>query len=454
MYKQLIKKFFIIVCIMQILLIYVLPSFFTVVYGKPPGEVGYNEWNDIPEPYGDEFTYMGWQLITDKTSDDWQLISAANIDYNDDSSYNEDGYAIIDGCYVIACTHNRPETGGIAAIGDYIDFELDNGVIINCIMGDEKSSGDAGWNVWGHDNGRCVVEFVVDQRRWYTNGRGSHANPGQGNGELDKVLKGRRVTRYIRKGNYLGDDRFGGSAAKTKSSYDTDLTDFWGALKSIFGGMWDAVCVEYENAFSERNDITVRYDLNDKDDVGSSTNSNATVNNAGSRNGVVQYYQDDYADVPFGPSPKNIATSGCGPTSVAMVASTLTGEAITPRELINWCGKDTYYVLNEGASWALFTAAAEHWNLQCKQTTSINDVVQALKEGKLVISSQGPGLFTGRGHFIVLTTIDGNGGISVNDPNKSNAVSKMHNGDEGYNNTTFTASEINASAKNYWIYWK
>lgn len=448
MYKQFIKKFFIVIGIIQILIIYVLPSFFTVVYGKPPGEVGYNEWNDIPEPYGSLFYYMGWQMITDTESDDWQLISAANIDYNDDSNYDDGGYGLIDGCYVIACTHSKK--GGIAVIGDYIDFELDNGVVINCIMGDEKSSKDENWTVWGHTNGLNVVEFIVDYRIWYKDAPKLHDAPGDGDSSLDKILKGRRVARYIRKGNYLKGDRLGGTVAKANTSSETDLTDFWGALKAIFGGLWDAVCVEFENTFSERNDITVRYDLNDKDDVGSTTTTN---NNAGTRNGVVQYYQDDYADVPYGIPGKTIASSGCGPTALAMVVATLTGQTITPKDIVDWSGSK-YYVVGEGTAWAIFPAAAENWNLQCKETNNINDVVQALKEGKLVISSQDPGLFTGQGHFIVLTTIDANGGISINDPNKSNAVSKEHNGVKGYNNTTFTAKEIDQDAKNYWIYWK
>ena len=59
--------------------------------------------------------------------------------------------------------------------------------------------------------------------------------------------------------------------------------------------------------------------------------------------------------------------------------------------------------------------------------------------------SQSAGIFTGGGHYIVLTGIT-NQGITVNDPNKNNAVNK------GYNNRYFTINEINASAQNYWIF--
>lgn len=71
----------------------------------------------------------------------------------------------------------------------------------------------------------------------------------------------------------------------------------------------------------------------------------------------------------------------------------------------------------------------------------------ALSSGKLVISSQSPGLFTNGGHYIVLTGLDSNGKVYVNDPNKNNAVNK------GYNNRTFDfASEINVTAKMYFVF--
>lgn len=60
---------------------------------------------------------------------------------------------------------------------------------------------------------------------------------------------------------------------------------------------------------------------------------------------------------------------------------------------------------------------------------------------------RGPGLFTNGGHYIVLTGLDSNGKVYVNDPNKNNAVNK------GYNNRTFDfASEINVTAKMYFVF--
>lgn len=164
---------------------------------------------------------------------------------------------------------------------------------------------------------------------------------------------------------------------------------------------------------------------------------------------VIRYYQDDYADVAYGSS--NLAKCGCGPTCFAMVATHLSGETITPPDAVAWCG-NAYYAWDKngdplGTSWTYFNAAAKHFALPrtVKQVSSFSEVENALQTGKLVISSQGPGLFTSSGHFIVLTRME-NGLIYVNDPNKKNAV------DKGYNDRAFTVSEITQAAKQYWIF--
>lgn len=164
----------------------------------------------------------------------------------------------------------------------------------------------------------------------------------------------------------------------------------------------------------------------------------------------VQYYQGDYSQ-PWGGG--TIKTSGCGPTSFAMVITNLTGKRITPVDTTSWCGPKTYYEPGIGTSWSYFSGVTAHfnrkfnYNITYTQTSSIDEVYNALQNGKLVISSQTSGLFTSNGHFIVLAGVK-NGGIVVRDPNKNNAVNK------GYNDRIFTKAEIDASAMNYWIFSK
>lgn len=169
-----------------------------------------------------------------------------------------------------------------------------------------------------------------------------------------------------------------------------------------------------------------------------------TAQNTYSR--IPSLYQDDYPHVPFGSS--NIATSGCGITSFCMVATYLSGRELLPAEAVEWCA-GRYYVEGVGISWAYYQAAVTHFNL-CVTVTQLRNpeaVLEALKEGKPVICSQAPGLFTSSGHMIVLSGIGEDGRVYVNDPNKANAVGK------GYNSRSFDfMSEIDATAKQYWIF--
>lgn len=114
---------------------------------------------EIPEPYGTEYSYMGWQMITAKNSLQYKLREEAGM------NFDEDGFGKINDRYVIACTTT------FGQVGDYIDWELDNGTVIKTVIGDIKNQNDEGCNEWGHRNGLCVVEFVVDKESWYGKGK-------------------------------------------------------------------------------------------------------------------------------------------------------------------------------------------------------------------------------------------------------------------------------------------
>lgn len=158
---------------------------------------------------------------------------------------------------------------------------------------------------------------------------------------------------------------------------------------------------------------------------------------------IPHYLQTDYGNIPYGGG--SIASSGCGPTSFAMVASYLTGTTITPADAVSWCG-NSYYKPGVGTYWSYFAAAASHFGCgSVTQTSDPNAVLQALSEGRPVISSQGPGLFTGSGHFIVLRGLTASGKVLVNDPNDSQS--------KNYINREFDMmSEIHATASAYWIF--
>ena len=94
-----------------------------------------------------------------------------------------------------------------------------------------------------------------------------------------------------------------------------------------------------------------------------------------------------------------IAKAGCGPTSMAVVITSLTGKCVTPLDTAIWGYQHGFYS-----------------RLKCQGAgTDYNAIKKALKEGKPVVCLMGPGYFTRGGHFMVLVAIDKNDCVTVAD---------------------------------------
>lgn len=158
---------------------------------------------------------------------------------------------------------------------------------------------------------------------------------------------------------------------------------------------------------------------------------------------IPYFNQRDFPNVYIGDS--NIADGGCGYTSLAMIASYLTRTTISPKEIgERYPG---FYVPGVGMSHSLVSQVASDYGLgKVREVYDENEMYQALKDGKAVISTQSNGLFTRGGHLIVLRGLDENGNVLVNDPNGDNAYGKK------YNEKSFTLSEINQAAGKYFIF--
>ena len=117
---------------------------------------------NLPENMGSKFTYMGWQTITLQTSAQYKLREEAGM------NFDAEGFGVINNRYVVAVTSTY------GSVGDYIDVYQSDGTVFPCIIGDIKNQNDLGCNKWGHQDGKVVLEFVVDKNSWY----GGHTNPG------------------------------------------------------------------------------------------------------------------------------------------------------------------------------------------------------------------------------------------------------------------------------------
>lgn len=57
------------------------------------------------------------------------------------------------------------------------------------------------------------------------------------------------------------------------------------------------------------------------------------------------------------------------------------------------------------------------YGFSSKWTQLTYEVIESIKSGKPVIAHMGPGIFADNGHYILLTGIEENGDILINDPN-------------------------------------
>ena len=101
-----------------------------------------------------------------------------------------------------------------------------------------------------------------------------------------------------------------------------------------------------------------------------------------------------------------IKSGGCGPTSAAMIVSTLR-DTIYPNQMGDLFRSNGLRAAT-GTSPNAFTWIANKFNLQVKRSVYINDAVECLKRGGIVVAyCKAGGLFSTGGHIIVLADITG-----------------------------------------------
>ena len=134
-------------------------------------------------------------------------------------------------------------------------------------------------------------------------------------------------------------------------------------------------------------------------------------------------YDSRWGDIMFsnhGDPKQTITSPGCGATSSAMVLATFKDSNITPLGVAKIIVDNGYRTYDNGVDWSWFPFMAQHYGLSMKQTASIDEVTEALRNNSLVVASMGPGYFTTFGHYIMLWGLDEvNGQILVNDPNST-----------------------------------
>lgn len=122
-----------------------------------------------------------------------------------------------------------------------------------------------------------------------------------------------------------------------------------------------------------------------------------------------------------------IASSGCGPTSMAMVLKSY-GFNVNPVDTVRYSLDHGFRINGQGTSWDYFANIGRSNGLTVEQYDGGQggiDVTKAKLASNIpVIGSMRPGDFTKGGHFIVFSGIDKNGMLRVNDPSSRDRTTK------------------------------
>ena len=112
------------------------------------------------------------------------------------------------------------------------------------------------------------------------------------------------------------------------------------------------------------------------------------------------------------------ALTGCCPTSFAMVYQGLTGDSsYSPYDMGVYAKESGHMSEFNGTDTGFFYDAARRFGLQVEQiSSSVSSAKSALQSGKVLICNVGPGDFTTGGHYIVITGVDSDGLLIINDP--------------------------------------
>lgn len=157
---------------------------------------------------------------------------------------------------------------------------------------------------------------------------------------------------------------------------------------------------------------------------------------------VPLYYQTDYPNSLYGGG--TVASGGCSITSMAMVASYLTGYEYWPDELAYYFGG------RANNNIARLEYASEALGLSYEKPENWHYTLQELRKGKIAIILVGENSpFTETQHFLVLTGLTEEGKVLVNDPYAPN-YSKWDL-KEGFL-TGFDESRIIAGYQGAWVY--
>ena len=119
----------------------------------------------------------------------------------------------------------------------------------------------------------------------------------------------------------------------------------------------------------------------------------------------------------------SFGSAGCCPTSLSMVYMGLTGKTdMTPYDMGQLAVEGGYAMDGKGTIGSFLVDKAPELGLVCEwfyPDAGVQALATYLESGYVVICNVGPGDFTESGHFFVITGMDDEGRLTINDPYSS-----------------------------------
>lgn len=127
-----------------------------------------------------------------------------------------------------------------------------------------------------------------------------------------------------------------------------------------------------------------------------------------------------------------VGLTGCGPTSLAMVIRHFDRESgVNPYDIAKYSQDNGYLSKDNFTSWSLFEKGLGKFGLESKDVVPVEaKLKKSIDEGNILIASVKPGVFTERGHIIVIKGYNKNGDFLINDPNSIINTNKSWSFDE------------------------
>lgn len=159
----------------------------------------------------------------------------------------------------------------------------------------------------------------------------------------------------------------------------------------------------------------------------------------------ILYFQADFPRAPYGI--RTVGKGGCGITTLAMLTTYMTDEIHTPSEMAK---KYRQYSLKDGTDGSIFLNVPEEFGYFFREHGNNWDmVVEALEEGRMVVSLQYAGYFTSAGHFLLLWQLNDDGTVKIRDSNIIN-YGKL----DGFKTDSFTREQVMGANGVFYVFEK